>query len=129
MEQQINFEGILRPSGRNEVDVVVDFLIGVHNQVQGTLNLNFRRLRYINATGMTALSRFISYAKDENVLTIRVIASGVLAWAECMLPNLCELWDKVEYIVHDRDFYRSQEIIEDADFIPLLRNQTRSFGP
>ncbi|MEZ4619304.1 MAG: hypothetical protein R2867_27870 [Caldilineaceae bacterium] len=70
----------MRPSGRNEVDVVVDFLIGVHNQVQGTLNLNFRRLRYINATGMTALSRFISYAKDENVLTIRAIASGVLAW-------------------------------------------------
>ncbi|MEZ4619305.1 MAG: hypothetical protein R2867_27875 [Caldilineaceae bacterium] len=29
----------------------------------------------------------------------------------------------------DRDFYRSQEIIEDADFIPLLRNQTRILWP
>ncbi|MCB0105474.1 MAG: methyltransferase domain-containing protein [Caldilineaceae bacterium] len=129
LEQQINFEGIFRPGGRNEVDLVVDYLIRVHDQIQGTLNLNFRRLRYMNATGMTALSRFVCYAREQSVLRIRIIGSGVLAWAECMLPNLCELWDQVEYIVHDRDFYRSQEIIENADFIPLLRNQTRILWP
>ncbi|MCB0062623.1 MAG: methyltransferase domain-containing protein, partial [Caldilineaceae bacterium] len=81
-------------------------------------------------TGMTALSRFIGYARDRDALaTIRIIASGVLAWADHMLPNLCELWNKVEFIVHDKEFYRSQDIIEDADFIPLLRNQTRILWP
>ena len=31
--------------------------------------------------------------------------------------------------MHDKDFYKSQEIIEDGDFIPLLRNQTRILWP
>lgn len=129
LDQQINFEGIFRPAHDDEVGAVVAYLVKIHDQVQGTLNLDFRRLRYINATGMTALSRFISYAQERNALTIRIIASGVLAWAERILPNLCELWPKVEFTVHDKDFYRSQEIIEDADFIPLLRNQTRILWP
>lgn len=125
LDQQINFEGIFRPAHNDEVGAVVAYLAKIHDQVQGILNLDFRRLRYINATGMMALSRFIGYAQERNTLTIRIIASGVLAWADRMLPNLCELWHKVEFTVHDKDFYRSQEIIEAADFIPLLRNQTR----
>lgn len=129
LEQQINFEGVFRPARHDEVNTVVDYLAGIHDQVQGTLSLNFRRLRYINATGMTALSRFIRYAQEQNAVAVRIIASGVLAWAERMLPNLCDLWHNVEFTVHDQDFYRSQEIIEDADFIPLLRNQTRILWP
>lgn len=129
LDQQINFEGIFRPAHNNEVGTVVDYMATVHDQVQGTLSLNFRRLRYINATGMTALSRFIHYAQEKNSLTIRIIASGVLAWADRMLPNLCDLWQGVEFTIHDKDFYGSQEIIEDADFIPLLRNQTRILWP
>ena len=46
-----------------------------------------------------------------------------------MLPNLCEVWDQVEFTVHDKDFYKSQGMIEDSDFIPLLRNQTRILWP
>ncbi len=129
LDQQINFEGIFRPAHSDEVDAVVTYLAAIHDQVQGTLSLNFRRLRYLNATGMMALSHFIGYARERNVLTIRIIASGVLAWADHMLPNLCELWNQVEFKVHDKDFYGSQEIIEDADFIPLLRNQTRILWP
>jgi ubiquinone/menaquinone biosynthesis C-methylase UbiE len=35
----------------------------------------------------------------------------------------------VEYIVHDHGFYKSQDIVENDDFIPLLRDQTRILWP
>jgi SAM-dependent methyltransferase len=46
-----------------------------------------------------------------------------------LLPNLRALWERVEFAIHDHDFYGSQEIIEDTSFIPLLRNQTRIIWP
>lgn len=129
LDQQVNFEGVFRPTQEADVAAVAAYLTQIHDQVQGVLQLNFRRLRYMNALGMTALSRFILYARERNQLTIRVIASGVLAWSERMLPNLCDLWERVEFAVHDKDFYKSQDIIEDQEFIPLLRNQTRILWP
>ncbi len=129
LDQQINFEGIFRPVDEEETAAVFKYLVEIYDQVQGTLRLNFRRLRYINAVGVRALSLFIAYARGRNALKIKVIASGVLAWSERVLPNLCSIWDEVEFSVYDKNFYKSQGIVEDLDFIPLLRNQTRILWP
>ena len=129
LDQQVNFEGILRLNDEDEVNRVLDYLINVHNQVKGTLRLNFRRLRYINSLGLKSLSLFIAFARGRNQLHIKIIASGVLAWSERVLPNLCALWDDVDFSIYDRNFYKSQTLVEDVDFIPLLRNQTRILWP
>ena len=129
LDQQIDFEGMLRPVSVDEITGIVDYLKQVHDQVKGKLNLNFQRLRYVNAAGVKALSLFISYARQQNSLNITVIASSVLAWSERVLPNLKTIWDEVEFSVYDKNFYKSQEIIEEEDFIPLLRNQTRIIWP
>lgn len=129
LDQQINFEGILRPTSPTATNELYTYLVDRHDQLQGVLRLNFRRLRYINAAGVKALSLFVQYAQVKDQLTIQVIASGVIAWSERILPNLCKIWDKVEYTVYDHNFYKSQEIIEDNEFIPLLRNQTRIIWP
>ncbi len=129
LDQQVEFEGILRLAGAEQATAVFNYLVQIHDQVQGTLRLSFRRLRYVNAQGVKALSRFIAYARERDALSIRIIASGVLAWSERILPNLRAIWDKVEFSVYDRNFYKSQGIVEDLDFIPLLRNQTRILWP
>ena len=129
LDQQINFEGMLRPTSTDEISGIVDYLKDVHDQVSGKLNLNFQRLRYVNAAGVKALSLFVTYARNQNNLSITVIASSVLAWSERVLPNLRAIWDDIEFAVYDKNFYKSQEIIEEADFIPLLRNQTRIIWP
>ncbi|GAB4116955.1 MAG: class I SAM-dependent methyltransferase [Roseiflexaceae bacterium] len=129
LDQQINFEGILRIAGEDETTTVFAFLAEIHDSVNGTLRLSFRRLRYINAEGMRALSLFIAFARGRNTLTIKLIASSVLAWSVRSLPNLCALWDRVEFSIYDQNFYKSQEMIEDLSFIPVLRNQTRILWP
>lgn len=129
LDQQIDFEGILRPASSDEITGLVDYLKGVHDQVSGKLNLNFQRLRYVNAAGVRALSLFITYARKQNSLNITVVASSVLAWSERVLPNLKTIWDEIEFSVYDKNFYKSQDIIEEEDFIPLLRNQTRIIWP
>jgi ubiquinone/menaquinone biosynthesis C-methylase UbiE len=129
IDQQINFEGTLRLAQQTEANALFEYLAKMHDQAQGTLRLSFRRLRYINAEGMRALSLFVAFARGRNTLTIKIIASAVLAWSVRSLPNLCALWDRIEFQIYDQNFYKSQEIIEDLQFIPLLRNQTRILWP
>jgi len=128
-EQQINFEGVFRPSREKEISAILAYLIQVHDQAEESLSLNFRRLRYANAEGIKTLSQFILYAREHDRLVIKIIASEILAWSERVLPNLCTLWDKVEFSIYDAHFYKSQDIIEHVDFIPLLRNQNLIVWP
>ncbi len=129
LDQQINFEGILRPISPDEITDLVDYLKKIHDQVSGKLKLNFQRLRYVNAAGVKALSLFIAYARQRKHLNITVIASSVVAWSERVLPNLKAIWDDIDFSIYDKNFYKSQEIIEEEGFIPLLRNQTRIIWP
>jgi ubiquinone/menaquinone biosynthesis C-methylase UbiE len=129
LDQQIEFQGVFRADGEGEVIRVFSYLAEVHDQVGGTLSLSFRRLRYINALGVKAVSLFIAYAKGYDRLKVKIIASSVIAWTEHVLPTLAGIWDGVEYIVYDSGFYKSQSIIENLDFIPLLRDQTRILWP
>lgn len=129
LDQQINFDGIMRLAGDAEAAAVFGFLTAVHDRVRGTLRLSFRRLRYINAEGMRALSSFVAFARSRDALSLKIIASSILAWSVRSLPNLCALWERIEFSVYDQGFYESQEIIEDQAFIPLLRNQTRIVWP
>ena len=82
LDQQVDFEGTFRPVGEDEISAVFKYMTQIHDQVKGTLRLNFRRLRYVNAEGIRALSLFIAYARGRDTLTIKIVASGVLAWSE-----------------------------------------------
>lgn len=129
VDQQINFDGVFRPSGMEETNAVLGFLIEIHDKLEGTLRLNFRRLRYVNAEGIKILSLFVNHAKKHDKVILKVIASGVLAWSERVLPNLRAIWNKVEFSVFDNHFYGSQDIVEALDFLPLLRSQTNLIWP
>ncbi|MBM3151135.1 MAG: methyltransferase domain-containing protein [Chloroflexi bacterium] len=129
VEERVLFEGIFRPSGDDEVAAVFQFLCQLHDRLDKKLRLDFRRLRYTNAEGIKILSMFVAYARGRDRLTVEVIASGVLAWSERVLPNLRAVWERVVFTVHDAHFYDSQDLVEAAEFLPLLRNQTRILWP
>jgi len=129
LDQQVNFEGYVRTTSQADIQTIMDYLVDLHGRQNGSLRLNFRKLRYMNALGLKMIADFLVYARQADTLTVKLIGSKVIPWEEKSLASLKGVWDSVEFLVHDDHFYGSQGIIEDADFIPLLRNQTRLLWP
>lgn len=129
LDQQVNFEGILRTQNRRDLNELKDYLVSIHDRLDGSMRLNFRKLRYINAAGLRTIVEFLKYAKQSERIAIRLIGSKVITWEVKTLPVLPRFWQGIEFVLYDENFYESQGIIEDAAFIPLLRNQTRLLWP
>lgn len=129
LDQQVNFEGYVRTTSRADLKTIMDYLVDLHGKQNGSMRLNFRKLRYMNALGLKVIAEFLAYARRANTLAIKLVGSKIIPWEEKSLGSLAGIWDAVEFLVHDDHFYGSQGIIEDADFIPLLRNQTRLLWP
>ena len=129
LDQQVEFTGVCRLSEAAEARQIFRYLAQIHDAAQGALQLNFRRLRYMNARGIKALAHFITWARRQNRRQIKLVAAHVVPWSVRELSVLTRLWSDVEIIIYDQNFYKSQNLIEDAAFIPLLRNQTRILWP
>jgi SAM-dependent methyltransferase len=129
LDQQVNFDGVLRSVNQADLDAIKDYLIETHDRLDGSMRLNFRKLRYINSAGFRTIVEFLQHAKQSRRLGIKLIGSKVITWEVKTLPVLPAIWDGIEFVLHDDHFYESQGIIEDAQFIPLLRNQTRLLWP
>jgi SAM-dependent methyltransferase len=129
LDQQVNFEGYVRTTSTEDLGSIMDFLVDLHGRHDGTMSLNFRKLRYMNSAGLKVIARFLSFASQSGKMRIKLIGSKVIPWEEKSLVSLRGLWDGVQFVVADERFYESQGIIEDEAFIPLLRNQTRLLWP
>jgi SAM-dependent methyltransferase len=129
LDQQVNFEGSLRAVNQADLEAIQDYLTDLHERLDGTMRLNFRKLRYLSSAGLRVIVDFLKAADQARKLDIQLIGSKVVAWEEKTLANLPALGERIGFQVFDRNFYESQGIIEDAEFIPLLRNQTRLLWP
>jgi SAM-dependent methyltransferase len=129
LDQQVNFEGSLRACNQTDLDAIRGYLGELHQKLDGTMRLNFRKLRYLSSAGLRVIVDFLKAAEQARKLDIQLIGSKVVAWEEKTLPNLPSLGERIGFQVFDRNFYESQGIIEDEHFIPLLRNQTRLLWP
>jgi SAM-dependent methyltransferase len=129
LDQQVNFEGYVRTTNRDDLASIMEYLVDLHCRHDGTMSLNFRKLRYMNASGLRVIAGFLAYARRSSKMPIRLICSKVIPWEEKSLASLSSLWEGIQVVVADERFYESQGIIEDEAFIPLLRNQTRLLWP
>ncbi len=129
LDQQVNFEGSLRAVNPADLEAIRNYLGELHQRLNGTMRLNFRKLRYLSSAGLRVIVDFLKKASQERKLDIQLIGSRVVTWEEKTLSNLPSLGQRIGFQVFDRNFYESQGIIEDAQFIPLLRNQTRLLWP
>ncbi len=129
IDQEVVFDGYIRIHKHEELERINNFLISIHDKVEGVVRLNFRRLKYINSLGLQSISSFLKYSRMKAKLKIEIIISNVLTWSEKSLKSFTRIWSNIKFTVHDDHFYGSQDIIEDKGFIPLLRNQTRLLWP
>ena len=105
LDQQVNFEGSLRAVNQADLDAIRDYLADLHQRLDGTMRLNFRKLRYLNSAGLRVIIDFLKQASQARKLDIQLIGSKVVAWEEKTLTNLPALGERIGFQVFDRNFY------------------------
>lgn len=124
--QEILFSGSIRPRRSRELDEVIHLLESAARSVAGTLFLNFKRLAQLNNTAFKRLSSFVqSTVQARPDLKLKLITTSVVAWEAYKFKFLEDLAPNVVVEQYDKDFYPGQGVLEHADFIPVLRTQTK----
>jgi len=125
-DQELVFLGSMRPEQASNIRKDMTILFNIAQQMQGTLYLNFKKLRYINNTAFNELAWILSKVLESNLqLRIKVITSSVMPWASRKLQHLAKLFANVIVEQYDGNFYPGQSVIENEQFIPVLRTQTK----
>jgi ubiquinone/menaquinone biosynthesis C-methylase UbiE len=129
-DQELVFLGSMRPEQASNIRKDMTILFNIAQQMQGTLYLNFKKLRHINNTAFNELAWILSKVLESNLqLRIKVITSSVVPWASQKLQRLAELFANVIVEQYDGNFYPGQSVIEKERFIPVLRTQTKIIWP
>jgi ubiquinone/menaquinone biosynthesis C-methylase UbiE len=129
-EQEVVFFGVLRP-------FVADQMVSTRKYVEraardaarsgpGVLRLNFKRLKHMNNVAFLELNRIVKWAAEKLPnLEIKLIISSVIPWAIRKFEVMAELHPNITVEVYDNALYPIQQVIEDVDFINVLRTQEK----
>lgn len=92
------FSGTIRLQTNNEYAPIMALLQAVHDELepQATLILDFRQLRFLNSSGINAISRFVITARKTGKVALKVIGNQEIYWQQKSLINLQRLWPKLE---------------------------------
>ena len=97
-EQTVFFQGTLRLKTTNDYEPVSKLLksiIDVVGKQDPILTLDFRELKFINSSGIHALSRFVIDLRKSDQ-PIRVVGNPKIYWQKRSLINFSKLWPKVQ---------------------------------
>jgi ubiquinone/menaquinone biosynthesis C-methylase UbiE len=124
--QEITLTGTLRPFVAEEMASIRSSLELAARNAQGMLCVNLKRLKYMNNVAFLELNRFVRWvAAVRPDLKIKFIISSVIPWAIRKFQVIAELYPMVTVEVYDKAFYPIQQVIEDDDFIAVLRTQQK----
>lgn len=90
------FSGALRLANVKAYDNVARLLAEAASQVSGPLTLDFKELKFLNSSGITALSLFVVGARKAGRPQLRLIGSKATAWQQKSLANFQMLWKDME---------------------------------
>jgi len=125
-EQEIALTGTLRPFVAEEMSTVRASLEQAAWSTRGTLCVNLKRLKYMNNVAFLELNRFVRWVVTSRPeLKIKFILSSVIPWAIRKFQVIAELYPAVSIEVYDKAFYPIQDVIEDDEFIDVLRTQEK----
>lgn len=124
--QEIALTGTLRPFVAEEMAAMRGQLEQAAWSTRGTLVVNLKRLKYMNNVAFLELNRFVRWAAATRPeLRVKFILSSVIPWAIRKFQVIAELYPTVTIEVYDKAFYPIQDVIEDDEFINVLRTQEK----
>ena len=96
--KQIRFDGTIRLRTTDEYAPITDLLHKAHDSVneEDTISLDFSELRFLNSSGINAISRFVIAARKKAKINLKVIGNHEIYWQQKSLKNLQRLWSKVQ---------------------------------
>jgi ubiquinone/menaquinone biosynthesis C-methylase UbiE len=125
-DQEVSLTGTLRPYVAAEMATIRASLEEAAQKTRETLSVNLKRLRYMNNVAFLELNRFVLWvAKSRPELKIKFVLSSVIPWAIRKFQVIAELYPSVSIEVYDKAFYPIQQVIEDDDFMTVLRTQQK----
>jgi ubiquinone/menaquinone biosynthesis C-methylase UbiE len=125
-EQEVTLTGTLRPFVAEEMTSVRRSLEQAAWSARGMLCVNLKRLKYMNNVAFLELNRFVRWAASARPeLRIKFVLSSVIPWAIRKFQVIAELYPTVTIEVYDKAFYPIQDVIEDDEFINVLRTQEK----
>ncbi|HUX40509.1 MAG TPA: methyltransferase domain-containing protein [Rectinemataceae bacterium] len=124
--QELIVKGRLRPERATGLR---ERLAGFENDIhtlKGVLYLNCKKVSNLNSMALSELLAFSRRMLDGMPdLRIKVVTSSVVAWGQKVFGVFESLGDRVSIEVYDQNMYPGQGVFENAQFIRVLRNQTK----
>jgi ubiquinone/menaquinone biosynthesis C-methylase UbiE len=125
-DQQVAFAGMLRPFVGEHMKAIRATLETAARNARAELCLDFKRLKYMNSVAFVEINRFVRWAVDARPnLKIKLIISSVIPWAIRKFQVVEQLYPNVSVVIYDRSLYPIQQVIEDEDFVNVLRTQEK----
>ncbi|MCC6553668.1 MAG: methyltransferase domain-containing protein [Polyangiaceae bacterium] len=125
-DQQVAFSGMLRPFVGEHMKAIRATLENAAKSAWGELCLDFKRLKFMNNVAFMEINRFVRWAAAERPnLKIKLIISSVIPWAIRKFQVIAEIYPNVSVEVYDKSLYPIQQVIEDEDFVNVLRTQEK----
>jgi SAM-dependent methyltransferase len=125
-EQEITLTGTLRPFIAEEMASVRTSLEQAAWSTRGTLIVNLKRLKYMNNVAFLELNRFVRWASATRPdLRIKFVLSSVIPWAIRKFQVIAELYPSISIEVYDKALYPTQPVLEDDEFVTVLKLQEK----
>ncbi|NES72545.1 MAG: hypothetical protein F6K24_48800 [Okeania sp. SIO2D1] len=83
----VSFQGLLREAGIADYEPIEELLKSVITSEPETITLNIRKLKFLNSSGMTILSRFVLSLRKKKSIQLIVNGSQSTPWQKKSLGN------------------------------------------
>ena len=124
--QEFSISGVVRPQAIDELAPSIALLKESIGRVRGVLYINIRRLTQMNNTAFHAFARvIIDSCRARPDLKFVIITSSVVGWTTRKFGRLSGIGPNIRVEEYDSEFYPGQSFLEEGEFIPILRTQTR----
>ena len=95
--QSVAFLGTIRLQTSDDYVPVVALLQRAHDAAAGArMTLDFRRLQFLNSSGISMISKFVIGARKQDRISMVVLGNHEIYWQQKSLGNLQKLWPKVQ---------------------------------
>ena len=95
----VYFSGALRLANVRAYDEVVKLMHEAAAQVRGPLVLDFKALKFLNSSGITAVSLFVVGARKAGTPQLHLVGAKTTAWQQKSLANFKMLWKEMTVVI------------------------------